>query len=245
MRLAVEASAPGEPSAGIVSSSATSSATSGSTARRSRSAGYAPALEGLDQALRRGETDAAIELLRRADAASADPGPPAALGDALALVGRHREAGHMGAGGRSGAAVRRVRRPQRHGDGRVRSRPRSSAPGCSRARARGLPRAAERRGHARARVGVCKNGHCSEARRFSDASMRLGTKDVDGLFHRRLIERCLGDRPASERYLARVRARPAVPADGAVRRAARRVRRGRGRRRPSPVLQSCGCRSPS
>ena len=207
MRLAVEASAPGEPAAwarvqlgNLVGDE-----------RLYREAlairpGYAPALEGLaDQALRRGETDAAIELLRRADAASADPGPPAALGDALALVGRQREADRAWAraeeaerrfaafGGRN--ALETAEFDLNH-DRRLRE-------ALARAREGYRERPSVEGAHVLAWA-LYKNGRCSEARRFSDASMRLGTKDVDGLFHRSLIERCLGDRPASERYLGRV-----------------------------------------
>jgi hypothetical protein len=36
--------------------------------------------------------------------------------------------------------------------------------------------------------------------------LRLGTKDVGALYHRSLIERCLGNVAASKVFLARVRA---------------------------------------
>ena len=51
-----------------------------------------------------------------------------------------------------------------------------------------------------------KNGRCAEARAVSLRSFRLGTLDVDGLYHHSLIERCLGNAAAAARYLARVEA---------------------------------------
>ncbi len=50
-----------------------------------------------------------------------------------------------------------------------------------------------------------KNGRCKEARRHSARALRLGTKDVGALYHRGLIERCLGNVAASEAFFARVR----------------------------------------
>ena len=49
-----------------------------------------------------------------------------------------------------------------------------------------------------------KNGLCAEARRVSLRSFRLGTLDVDGLYHHALIEECLGDHTAAARYRTRV-----------------------------------------
>jgi hypothetical protein len=51
-----------------------------------------------------------------------------------------------------------------------------------------------------------KSGRCAEARRASLQSLRLGTLDVDGLYHHSLIERCLGNARAAASYLERVRA---------------------------------------
>jgi tetratricopeptide (TPR) repeat protein len=50
-----------------------------------------------------------------------------------------------------------------------------------------------------------KNGRCGEARAHSIRALRLGTKDLDALYHRSLIEACLGDEAASRAFLARVR----------------------------------------
>jgi tetratricopeptide (TPR) repeat protein len=50
-----------------------------------------------------------------------------------------------------------------------------------------------------------KNGRCREARAHSIRALRLGTPDLDALYHRSLIELCLGNTSAAERFLARVR----------------------------------------
>jgi tetratricopeptide (TPR) repeat protein len=46
-----------------------------------------------------------------------------------------------------------------------------------------------------------KNGRCEEARRYSVEALRLGTLDSLMLFHRGMIERCLGNAADSSRYL--------------------------------------------
>jgi tetratricopeptide (TPR) repeat protein len=43
-----------------------------------------------------------------------------------------------------------------------------------------------------------RNGRCTEARTYSVRALRLGTRDALKLFHRGMIERCLG-RPAEAR----------------------------------------------
>jgi tetratricopeptide (TPR) repeat protein len=50
-----------------------------------------------------------------------------------------------------------------------------------------------------------KNGRCAEARAHSIRALRLGTKDLDALYHRSLIEACLGNRRASRAFLDRLR----------------------------------------
>ena len=50
-----------------------------------------------------------------------------------------------------------------------------------------------------------KNGRCAEARAHSIRALRLGTKDLDALYHRSLIEACLGNRRASRAFLERLR----------------------------------------
>jgi hypothetical protein len=49
-----------------------------------------------------------------------------------------------------------------------------------------------------------KNGLCAEAQRVSLRSLRLGTLDIDGLYHHSLIEECLGNDGAAATYLRRI-----------------------------------------
>ena len=51
-----------------------------------------------------------------------------------------------------------------------------------------------------------KNNRCAEARKVSLRSLRLGTLDVDGLYHHSLIEACLGNANAAAAYRQKVRA---------------------------------------
>jgi len=48
-----------------------------------------------------------------------------------------------------------------------------------------------------------RNGRCGEALAHSKQALRLGTRDALKLFHRGMIERCLGDREASRNTLRR------------------------------------------
>jgi tetratricopeptide (TPR) repeat protein len=50
-----------------------------------------------------------------------------------------------------------------------------------------------------------KNGRCEQARTHSSRALRLGTKDTGAIYHRFLIERCLGNEVAAGRFLHRVR----------------------------------------
>ncbi len=51
-----------------------------------------------------------------------------------------------------------------------------------------------------------KNNRCAEARTVSLRSFRLGTLDVDGLYHHSLIEACLGNAKTAAAYKEKVRA---------------------------------------
>jgi tetratricopeptide (TPR) repeat protein len=48
-----------------------------------------------------------------------------------------------------------------------------------------------------------KNGRCSEAHTHSRAALRLGTRDALKLFHRGLIELCLGEDERGHTFLRR------------------------------------------
>jgi tetratricopeptide (TPR) repeat protein len=48
-----------------------------------------------------------------------------------------------------------------------------------------------------------RNGRCAEARRHSVRALRLGTRDALKLFHRGMIERCVGNGPAARSFLRR------------------------------------------
>jgi tetratricopeptide (TPR) repeat protein len=48
-----------------------------------------------------------------------------------------------------------------------------------------------------------RNGRCGEALRYSEHAVRLGTKDAPKLFHRGMIERCLGRTADGNRFLRR------------------------------------------
>jgi tetratricopeptide (TPR) repeat protein len=50
---------------------------------------------------------------------------------------------------------------------------------------------------------LARNGRCAEALGWSRQALRLGTRDALKLFHRGMIERCLGHRTAARRYLQR------------------------------------------
>jgi len=47
------------------------------------------------------------------------------------------------------------------------------------------------------------NGRCHEARAHSARALRLATRDALKLFHRGMIERCLGDPRAARSFLRR------------------------------------------
>ena len=57
---------------------------------------------------------------------------------------------------------------------------------------------------------LMRNGHCAEAQRYSKLALRLGTKDATKLFHRGMIERCLGHTAEARAwFLKGVRLNPA------------------------------------
>jgi tetratricopeptide (TPR) repeat protein len=50
---------------------------------------------------------------------------------------------------------------------------------------------------------LARNGRCNEALADSKSALRLGTQDALKLFHRGMIERCLGNRTAGDAFLQR------------------------------------------
>ncbi|MDQ3894257.1 MAG: tetratricopeptide repeat protein, partial [Actinomycetota bacterium] len=48
-----------------------------------------------------------------------------------------------------------------------------------------------------------RNGRCGEALRYSKRALRLGTRDSLKLFHRGMIERCLGRDDSARRWFRR------------------------------------------
>ncbi len=48
-----------------------------------------------------------------------------------------------------------------------------------------------------------RNGQCGEAQRYSRRALRLGTLDALKMFHRGMIERCLGNRAEAAHWFAR------------------------------------------
>jgi tetratricopeptide (TPR) repeat protein len=56
---------------------------------------------------------------------------------------------------------------------------------------------------------LVRNGQCIEARRFSRKALALGTRDASFLFHRGMIERCLGSASAPSWFAAALRVDPA------------------------------------
>ena len=50
---------------------------------------------------------------------------------------------------------------------------------------------------------LARTGHCGEARQYSQRALRLGTHDALKLFHRGMIERCLGNEAAARTWFRR------------------------------------------
>jgi tetratricopeptide (TPR) repeat protein len=50
---------------------------------------------------------------------------------------------------------------------------------------------------------LTRNGRCEQALPYSERSLRLGTRDATKLFHRGMVERCLGHREEAKRWFRR------------------------------------------
>ena len=168
--------------------------------------GYAGALSGLAE-LRTaaGELESAAALYRRAAAAAPVPELSASLGDTLAALGREaaaerawreaeaRERLFAANGGRN--LLEAAEFDLNH-DRNVRS-------ALDRARRGRAERPSVEGDHVLAWA-LYKNDRCAEARPVSLRSLRLGTLDLDGLYHHSLIEACLGNARAATAYRKRV-----------------------------------------
>jgi len=215
MRLAVDASAPtGEPAAWTrtLLGNLLLSDRQPLAARRSyREAllfvpGYPAGLAGLGEVeLARGNIRGALPFLRRAARAGAAPEFAALLGDTAARAGLEAEARRAW---REAEELERLF--ARHGGRNLLetaefdlTHDRDVRSALDRARRGRAERPSVEGDHVLAWA-LYKNGLCAEARRVSLRSLRLGTLDVDGLYHHSLIERCLGNAAAAQKYRDRV-----------------------------------------
>ena len=154
----------------------------------------------------RGDLLGAAELYRRAAAGAPVPEFAASLGDTLAALGRTSEAERAwrtadeleqlfaANGGRN--LLETAEFDLNH-DRHVRR-------ALDRARRGRAERPSVEGDHVLAWA-LYKNNLCAEARAVSLRSLRLGTLDIDGLYHHSLIEACLGNREAAVAYRNRVR----------------------------------------
>ena len=168
--------------------------------------GYEPALAGLgDLALARRDREQALRFYRQAAQGSSAPEYAATYGDLLAYAGRRAEAATAWAR----AEELEARFARNGGDNRLETaefdlnHDRNFADALARARAGRAARPSVEGDHVLAWA-LYKNNRCGEARAVSLRSFRLGTLDVDGLYHHSLIEACLGNEAAAAEYRARV-----------------------------------------
>ena len=170
--------------------------------------GYPGALSGVaDLRAAKGELEAARALYARAAAAAPVPEFAATLGDVLDRLGRRAEAERAWSradelerlfAANGGRNLLETAEFDLNHDRNLRS-------ALDRARRGRAERPSVEGDHVLAWA-LYKNGLCAEARIVSLRSLRLGTLDVDELYHHALIERCLGDEAAADRHLARVEA---------------------------------------
>jgi tetratricopeptide (TPR) repeat protein len=169
--------------------------------------GYAPALLGLGHTEEaQGQLRAALALYRRSLVTVPSSDAAVATGDVLARLGRKPEAE------RAYARAHELEQEFEANGGRNDLETAMLDLDLDRNLPDALVRA--RRGHAeRPSIegehvlawALYKNGRCAEARRHSVQHLRLGTPDVDGIYHRVLIERCLGNERDARKFLARLR----------------------------------------
>ena len=170
--------------------------------------GYAGALSGLaDIRAANGDLEGAAVLYARAASAAPVPEFAASLGDVLARLGR--EAGAERAWKRADELERLF--AANGGRNLLETaefdlnHDRNFESALDRARRGRAERPSVEGDHVLAWA-LYKNDRCAEARVVSLRSLRLGTLDVDGLYHHSLIEACLGNASAAAAYRERVRA---------------------------------------
>ena len=170
--------------------------------------GYAGALSGLaDLRLRDGDLEGARALYARAAAAAPVPEYAVSLGDTLARLGRQTAAE------RAWSRAEELERlfADNGGSNLLETaefdltHDRNFRSALERARRGRAERPSVEGDHVLAWA-LYKNDRCAEARAVSLRSLRLGTLDIDGLYHHSLIESCLDNGAAAARYLARVEA---------------------------------------
>ena len=167
--------------------------------------GYAPALDALARfEAARGRLGRAVALQRRAVEAVPLPGYVAQLGDLLAATGRTQEARQQY------GLVAAIEKIQAANGSRIdlESALYRTDRGIRLGETLELARLAHVRRPSIAGEDVlawalARNGRCGEARRWSQRSLRLGTRDASFFFHRGMIERCLG-RNADARHWFRL-----------------------------------------
>ena len=169
---------------------------------------YPAALSGLAEIrAANGDLKGARALYRRAASAAPVPEFAASLGDTLARLGRRAAAE------RAWARAEELERLFAANGGRNLletaefdlNHDRNLRSALDRARRGRAERPSVEGDHVLAWA-LYKNNRCAEARTVSLRSFRLGTLDVDGLYHHSLIEACLGDAEAAASYLDKVRA---------------------------------------
>jgi tetratricopeptide (TPR) repeat protein len=168
--------------------------------------GYPAAVSGLAYLrVAKGDLEGAAELYRRAAAAAPVPELSASLGDTLAKLGRTKAAE------RAWRTADELERLFASNGGRNLLETAEFDLNHDRYVRRALDRARRGRAERPSIEGdhvlawaLYKNDRCQEARPVSLRSLRLGTLDVDGLYHHSLIEACLGNRTAAAAYRARV-----------------------------------------
>jgi tetratricopeptide (TPR) repeat protein len=170
--------------------------------------GYPGALSGLaDIHVSHGDLEAGRALYARAAAAAPAPEFAASLGDVLAQLGRRVEAERAWSraaeleqlfAANGGRNLLETAEFDLNHDRNLRS-------ALDRARRGRAERPSVEGDHVLAWA-LYKNDRCAEARAVSLRSLRLGTLDIDGLYHHSLIEACLGHSAAAAGYWERVRA---------------------------------------